>query len=172
MHFQVLMITFALTFSITAKADNSAQKVFDTISQLSGEWEGTYSSGNNHKVSYKLISKGTVLVETWKMSPTRESMTLYTVDGDRLLASHLCPQGNQPRLIFIEKDSDDKFQFLFLDGTNLQDPNGSHQHAFWLRLESPKSFTRSETYISNAKTTLTGVKEGESVIYHRTESAK
>ena len=117
---------------------------------------------------YKLISNGSALVETWTMSPTRESMTLYSIDGDRLLASHYCPQGNQPRLIFLDADSDNRFQFRFIDGTNLQDLDGSHQHAFWLSIESSDSFTRSETYVSNAKSSLKGVEEGEPVRYHRT----
>lgn len=172
MQLLVLMLILTLTMSLSANAKNPAQKIFNKISKLSGEWEGTYSNGNHHNVSYKLISNNTALVEIWTMSPSRKSMTIYTVDGDRLLASHFCPKGNQPRLILTEHDSDNEFQFSFLDGVNLHDPNGSHQHSFWLRIESSKSFTRSETYISNAQTTLGGVKEGERVTYHRTISPK
>lgn len=172
MNYKLLIATLILITSFTAEAANPAKKIFNTISKLAGEWKGTYSNGNQHRVSYQLISNGTVLVETWTMSPTRVSMTIYSVDGDRLIATHYCPQGNQPRLTFMEKTSDNRLQFRFLDGTNLQDPNGSHQHAFWLSIESPESFTRSETYISNVKTTLLNVEEGEPVTYFRTALAK
>ena len=35
-----------------------------------------------------LVANESALVETWTMSPTRQSMTVYTLDGDRLLATH------------------------------------------------------------------------------------
>ena len=101
------------------------------------------------------------------MSPTRQSLTLYALDGDRLLATHYCPQGNQPRLVLTERDTDDSYRFAFLDGTNLQDPNRSHQHALEIAIDSAQSFSRSETYVSNNPTADVPAEVGERVHYRR-----
>src|SRR5690606_28581163 len=89
------------------------------------------------------------LVETWIMSPTRQSMTIYTLDGDRLIVTHYCPQGNAPRLAFTKTDDSGAHHFQFIDGANIQNPDGSHEHALWIRKEIDGTLTRNETYISN-----------------------
>ena len=76
-------------------------------------------------------------------------MTVYTMDGDRIIATHYCPQGNAPRLELSRSGADGTHYFEFLDGANLQKAEGFHEHAFWIRLDSPDSLARSETYIAN-----------------------
>jgi hypothetical protein len=155
-----------------AAADDSAQRTFAALTALVGDWEGTYSgSGSTHQVNYRMTAGGSVLVETWTMSPTRESMTMYSVDGDQLVATHYCPQGNQPRLALVGADADGRLQFRFRDGGNLQNPEGSHQHAMWLSLDLPEHFTRSETYVGNAEMDKPLDGEGEAVVYRRLASA-
>lgn len=162
-----ILITLTLFFCSTSHASDLAQKYFSALSLLVGDWEGSYRSGLHHQVNYQLIANDSALVETWHMSPTRKSMTIYTIDGERLLATHYCPQGNQSRLVLMEKDAENKYQFRFTDGTNLQNPKASHQHAFWLSINSPTSFTRSETYLKNTKKHSAKTNEGEAVVYKR-----
>ena len=150
-----------------ARAESLAQQAFADLASLAGEWEGTYANGRSHRVSFALTAGDSVIVETWTMSPTRQSLTLYALDGDRLLATHYCPQGNQPRLVLTERDTDDSYRFAFLDGTNLQDPNGSHQHALEIAIDSAQSFSRSETYVSNNPMADVPAEVGERVHYRR-----
>ncbi|MCB1636853.1 MAG: hypothetical protein KDI51_19855, partial [Xanthomonadales bacterium] len=124
-----LAATLSLCGSAEVHAETLAQQAFADLASLAGEWEGTYANGRSHRVNFALTAGGSVIIETWTMSPTRQSLTLYALDGERLLATHYCPQGNQPLLVLTERDADDHDHFAFLDGTNLQDPNGSHQHA-------------------------------------------
>ena len=169
----VFLVAFEVTgISHADEPVTSTQATFDRIATLAGEWEGTSASGNHHRVSYELIANGSVIVENWVMSPTRRSMTVYATDGDRILATHYCPQGNQPRMIFEKKDGDGRYCFGFLDGTNLQDSGGSHQHAFWLHFDSPDAYTRSETYVGNARTDAVDVEEGAAVTYRRKSSTR
>ena len=163
----VAIFTAFLLLSLPVAASSPAQKAFNDFSKLVGVWQGDYANGKSHQVSYKLTANNTVLVETWTMSATRESMTLYALDGDRLIATHYCPQGNQPRLSLVGKAKAGKYQFHFLDGTNLQDANGAHQHAFWLQLDSANHFSRSETYIKNSARESTAEDIGETVVYRR-----
>ncbi|WP_026802541.1 hypothetical protein [Arenimonas oryziterrae] len=132
-----------------AIADESATDAFGSLTQLVGRWEGKFADGRVHSVSYRLTAGGTVLVETWTLGKDRESMTLYHLDGDRLLATHYCPQGNQPRLVLIDDGDPETLSFTFVDGTNLQVPGRSHQHDFWIRRTGETTYQRSETYVDN-----------------------
>ena len=67
---------------------------FERLQSLVGAWRGTWSDGRPVGLTYRLSAGGTVLVETWALSPTRESLTLYHMDNGALLATHYCPQGN------------------------------------------------------------------------------
>ena len=55
-------------------------------------------------------------------------MTVYYLDGDRLLLTHYCMAGNQPRMqarAFNPETGEVDFEFL--DATNLA-PGGGHMH--------------------------------------------
>ncbi|MEO5625415.1 MAG: hypothetical protein ABIQ70_05350 [Dokdonella sp.] len=139
-----------LLISLFASAGQpSAQATFDQLKTLEGNWRST--SGKT-TANYQLIANGSSLVETWTMSPTRQSMTVYTMDGDRIIATHYCPQGNAPRLELARTDADGTHFFEFLDGANLRKPGGSHEHAFSVRLDPKGTLVRNETYIANGST--------------------
>ena len=132
----------------TFASDPPSQKAYEQLKSLVGTWKST-NPKNPTSIEVKLIANESALVETWTMSPTRQSMTVYTLDGDRLLATHYCPQGNAPRLAFTNTDDTGAHHFMFLDGTNLQNPKSSHVHALMIRAEPNGTVTRTETYISN-----------------------
>lgn len=141
------LIATAMSFPSLA-AEPSASAVFAALKPLVGEWRST-DPANATRVSYALVANGSTLVESWTMSPTRTSMTVYTMDGERLLATHYCPQGNAPRMQWTGTDASGAHRFLFVDGANLQDREGFHEHAFWIRVDDAGTITRSETYIAN-----------------------
>ena len=128
-------------------AEDPTVLVFKQLSGLVGDWAGKSPTGRENKVNYRLTAGGTVLVETWSLSSGRESMTLYHIDGETLMATHYCPQGNQPRLVLMP-DSE-KFSFAFHDGTNLHVPGKAHQHSFWLKIDDKDHFLRNEIYVEN-----------------------
>ena len=132
--------------SIAIAGQPSTRTVFDRLKTLEGDWRST--SGKT-TVNYRLIANGSSIVETWTMSPTRQSMTVYTMDGNQVIATHYCPQGNAPRLRLSRTGADGTHYFEFLDGANLQKSGASHEHAFWVRLDSADTLVRSETYIEN-----------------------
>jgi hypothetical protein len=126
-------------------------QAFQTLKSFVGDWQGITESGRQFLVSYRLTANDTVLVETWTMSPTRQSMTVYHMDGNALIATHYCPQGNQPRLQYRPDTSNERLHFTFRDATNLPDPNVAHQHEFWIRRHADGTFARNETYIENGE---------------------
>lgn len=160
---KILLLVSSLALTAVSGADPiNARAAFEKLQTLVGEWEGKTEAGRVLKVSYRLTAANTVLIETWTLGPQRESLTLYHMDNESLLATHYCPVGNQPRLRFKEGGSASLFVFEFVSATNLSKPEVAHQHRFEMELLDAKSFARSETYLENGKG------EPERIVYSRT----
>ena len=93
---------------------------FEQIKSLLGEWEGELHDGKGARVTYKLVSSGTALMETMNPSEAEDMITLYYPDGDRLMLTHYCASNNQPRMRTEAGSSDPKqLVFTYVDATNL-----------------------------------------------------
>jgi hypothetical protein len=86
-------------------------------------------------------------------------MTVYHLDGPELMATHFCPQGNQPRLKMMQSTGS-RFDFAFHDATGVL-PGQGVQRAFWIEIGSDGTLTRSETYVQGEKS------ETETISYQR-----
>lgn len=158
----------ALLYTAATGHAESGREVFAKLASLVGTWEGYTKDGRRQTVAFRYSAAGSVLVETWTLGQGRESMTLYTLDGERLLATHYCPQGNQPRLVFSPGGrATARWRFRFLDGTNLHVAGRSHQQAFWLALDGTDAFERGETYVDNDAAITQPEPDGEAVRYRR-----
>jgi hypothetical protein len=144
-----ISLALLLCLPSAALADETAAEAFAALSKLQGQWEGEFANGRRHTVDYRLSAGGTVLVETWTLAPGRESITMYHLDGDRLLATHYCPQGNQPRLQRVDDGDPERLSFAFVDGGNLQVADGWHQDSFWIEIEGEARYRRDEVYAPN-----------------------
>lgn len=69
---------------------------WDALRSLVGEWEGTDATGGPVRVSYRLVSGGTALVETLRSPGEPEMITVYHPDGSGVAMTHYCSAGNQP----------------------------------------------------------------------------
>jgi len=120
----VLTLILAAT-SLWAQSD--AQKVLDRFRSMVGTWEGKSPSGDTSTVTYQLMGGGTaVMAESHMISEDMTSM--FYVDGDRLLMTHFCPSGNQPRMTASISPDLKMVSFDFLDATNLPGPQTGHMH--------------------------------------------
>jgi hypothetical protein len=159
---RVVLLAGFLALTAVAGADQTTPRaVFAQLQTLVGEWEGKTEAGRVLKISYRLTANNTVLIETWTLGPQRESLTLYHMDNESLIATHYCPIGNQPRLRLKEGGSPSLFIFEFVSATNLPKPEAAHQHQFEVEILKPDSVARSETYIEN------GTPGTERVVYSR-----
>ena len=83
-----------LAQSRPASQVNPALEEFKT---LAGEWEGKDSHGSTIHISYEVLPSGVVME---RLLPEGEPgmVTMYSLDGDHIVAFHFCSQGNQPVL--------------------------------------------------------------------------
>src|SRR5690606_26187380 len=60
-------------------SDSPALKAYTQLKGLVGTWKAT-DPKNPTSIDVKLIANESAIVETWTMSPTRQSMTVFTMD--------------------------------------------------------------------------------------------
>jgi hypothetical protein len=131
----VFVLIAAAAFAADTTATSSdAQKSFDKLKNLAGSWEGKVTTvppmdgmGNGAllQVSLRVTSRGNALVHEMKAAgmpedPTQydHPVTMFYLDGDRLILTHYCDAGNRPRMT-ARTSADGKtveFDFLDVDG--------------------------------------------------------
>ena len=73
---------------------NAALEQFKT---LAGEWEGKDNHGKPVHASYEALASG-VVMERLQAEGEPSMVTMYSLDGDHIVAIHFCSTGNQPIL--------------------------------------------------------------------------
>ena len=126
-------------------APTASDAAFARLSALMGVWRRADRPESPLRVRFYLTAGGTVLVEEWTANGAPHSLTLYHRDGANLLATHYCPQGNQPRLALISQSTGPTLAFTFRDATDLESGE-SVQHSLAFDLSDPARLVRSETY--------------------------
>ena len=74
------------------------------------------------------------------------SLTLYHRDGGTLVATHYCPQGNQPRLTLLPMSIAKVLRFRFRDATDLDAAKEAYVRAIAFDMSQKDVVIRSETY--------------------------
>ena len=126
----------------------TANDAFTQLSRMVGVWRPADKPQSPLRIRFYLTAGGSVLVESWEARGQPHSLTLYHRDGPALLATHYCPQGNQPRLALTGRDVSG-LHFAFRDATDLDPATESHQHDLWFDLTNPDRPVRGEIYSDN-----------------------
>ena len=113
-------------------AGSDAHKTFDQLKGLEGNWAGTNSQGQPLQVTFRLTAGGSALMsEIVGHDPDKHGpenmITMFHMDGDRLVMTHYCGAGNQPRMKVVSSDAK-TVSFEFFDGTNIGPGDGHMQH--------------------------------------------
>jgi hypothetical protein len=120
----VVMIVF---FSNFVMAESDAHKSFDLLKGMEGNWAGKNSQGHPIQVTFRETAGGSALMSEIHGDGPENMVTMFHLDGDRLLMTHYCGAGNQPRMKVISSDAK-SVSFEFFDGTNIGPGDGHMQH--------------------------------------------
>jgi hypothetical protein len=132
-----------------------AKAAFARLKELAGEWQGNSSMGKT-RLTYELIAGGTSLVEREKGERMPEMMTVYHLDGDRLILTHYCMAGNQPRMQARSFDArTGELKFEFLDATNLATQDAGHMRNVTLRLIDNDRMTSAWEFYEGGRSKMT-----------------
>lgn len=118
-----------------------AKAAFERLKTLVGRWEAKTEMGKV-TLTYELIANGSALVERDAFENMPAMETVYHLDGNRLLLTHYCMLGNQPRMQARSFDpATGEIRFEFLDITNLASPGAAHMHNVTLRIADADHLT-------------------------------
>src|SRR5262245_26423198 len=96
-----------MLLSTAAFAQTEAQKTFDKLKALSGSWEGKVTADLPEaadmqnavmRVMLRTTSRGNALMHEMTSASPDDPITMFYLDGDKLLLTHYCDAGNRPRM--------------------------------------------------------------------------
>ena len=122
-----------------------AEAAFDALKALDGTWQLAEQPEHGLRIEFSTTARGSVLVEEWTFEGRPHSLTLYHRDGGTLMATHYCPQGNQPRMTLVP-GGDGIARFTFRDVTDFDPASEQHQHSLALAWGNDGQLIRSEIY--------------------------
>jgi hypothetical protein len=131
---------FAAEPSGSTQVDPKA--AFERLKSLageSGEWQGQAGHGDKTfpaTVTYKLVSNGSVVMETIMPGTPHEMISMYHLAAGELVMTHYCGMANQPRMkLDTTASTKDELKFAFVGGTNLDPAKDGHIHAGTLKFD-------------------------------------
>ncbi|MFN2513235.1 MAG: hypothetical protein ABR568_17660 [Pyrinomonadaceae bacterium] len=101
----------------TASAQSDAKKAVEKLKILTGSWQGTVM---NIPINFTIrpASSGTAILHeghTTAEGPPKNEITMFYVNGDRLLATHYCDAGNRSNMEGKLSADGKVLEFSFLD---------------------------------------------------------
>jgi hypothetical protein len=145
-------IGLLLFIATAAGAQSEAHKGLEKLKSLVGAWHGKTSKGEPVEDIFRLTAGGTAVMGEDKMG-AEEMLSLFYVDGDRLLMTHFCPSGNQPRMQATISPDLKTISFDFLDATNLPNPQAGHMHHATYIFSDADHYSQEWTWMQDSKST-------------------
>lgn len=125
---------------LPARPDGAAARAaFDRLKGLAGTWEGPSADASTGAVfmpaarfEYQVTGGGSAVVEWANVGTADEMLSVFFLNGDRLVLQHYCSAANQPRMELIGAGEDSLF-FDFVGGDNLDPSVDGHIHSVRFR---------------------------------------
>src|SRR5438477_13104555 len=90
-------VALVATAAALAADKTKSEEAFERLTSLQGEWKGQID-GVNTTLIYTLTANGSALMEQCRSEKGLEMITIFTIDGDHLIATHYCSPKNQPQM--------------------------------------------------------------------------
>ena len=153
----VTMLALALGWSAAAGAKEmemggaKASPVLEPLAALSGSWEGQSADGKSVKATYQVVSAGSCVMETLEPPEGGTMVTMYHVDGGRLVMDHYCSVNNVPHMRAARSADPKHLDFTFVSAANLAAPGDMHMHGLKFSFDDADHFTQEWTLRAKGK---------------------
>ncbi len=120
-----------------------ADGVMAKLLALEGEWTLLDENGADTGVVgtvFKPTANGSALSEVMMPGGDHEMLNVYHADGDRVLMTHYCAAGNQPRLEIVPV-GEDRLELRFESITNLAREGANHMRQAEFQWRGPDRLT-------------------------------
>ncbi|MEA3188736.1 MAG: hypothetical protein QOD99_2566 [Chthoniobacter sp.] len=118
----ILLATATLSTARAATTGGiDTRTAFARMKSLSGDWTGPKMMGHPMNMNVRVIAGGSAVLATFCAGTPMEMITVYYVSNDKLVQTHYCMLGNQPRMkLNAKKSSADTLVFDFAGGDNIK----------------------------------------------------
>jgi hypothetical protein len=113
-----------MLLTTAAFAESGSEATFAKLKSLEGNWSGKTSEGQPVQISYRLTSGGSALMG--EIQGKEDMVSMFNMDGGRLLMTHYCAVGNQPRMVAVASPDGKTITFNYVDATNLLGAQPGH----------------------------------------------
>lgn len=144
----LILAAIALSAACAA-AQTDAEKAFAAIKNMPGTWEGTSAEGPV-KVTFKVTGGGSSVMS--EILGKEDMISMINMDGpDRLLLTHYCAVGNEPRMQATVSPDGKAITFTYVDATNLATPDSGHMQRMILTLLDENHHTEEWVFADHGK---------------------
>jgi hypothetical protein len=146
------VLALAASALAQTRSPTDAQKAFNTIKAMPGTWEGKTQDGHPVAVTFKVTSGGSAVMSEIMGHGPEDMISMIHMDGpDRLILTHYCGAGNQPRMQASVSPDGKIITFNFLDATNLDSPDAGHMQRMVLTLVDDNHQTEEWIFADHGK---------------------
>jgi hypothetical protein len=136
----LLILSLAIVATTCAHAAVTDAEAFASLKKLQGDWRGPAMMKGMppaHSV-FRVTAGGSAVQETIFPGTKMEMVSLYHMDKGRLVMTHYCMLGNQPRVkLNARASTPGNLVFDFAGGTNLNARRDAHMHSLSITLPAP-----------------------------------
>jgi len=144
----ILAVAAAVVF---ATDKTKSEEAFDRLASLKGEWKGE-AFGVPTMLIYTLTANGSALMEQCRPENGHEMITMFTVDGDHLIATHYCSAKNQPQMATSAiADAQKPLAFSLVRVTGLKSEDDFHNTGLTMVQDDNDHLTQEWSYQSKGK---------------------
>ncbi|MFZ0801249.1 MAG: hypothetical protein WAN70_03715 [Terriglobales bacterium] len=112
---------------------------FAQLKTLEGNWSGKTTDGRPVQTTYRVTSGGSALMG--EILGKEDMISMFHMDGDRLLMTHYCGTGNQPRMVATVSPDSKTVTFNYLDATNLLSSQPGHMERMVVTMIDANHYT-------------------------------
>jgi len=140
-----------IAFVAPAADQTKSEQAFARLASLQGKWQGL-ADGTNTTLIYTLTANGSALMEQCRPENGLEMITMFTVEGDHLLATHYCSTKNQPQMATPAiTDAEKPLAFSLVRITGLKSADDFHNTALTVTREDNEHLTQEWLYEAKGK---------------------
>src|SRR5436309_14206865 len=148
----VSMMALVLAADPLAADKTTSEEAFDRLATLKGEWRGE-QEGVKISLIYRLTANGSALMEEFRPESGPVMITMFTVDGDHLIATHYCSAKNQPQMVTSPiTEAQKPLASSLARITGLKSPEDWHNTGLIVIQEDADHLIQEWTYQSKGKT--------------------
>ncbi len=130
-------------------AGSPAAQALEKIKSLEGSWQTATTEGAAVKITFRKVAGGSAVMEEMSYG---NMVTVYHLDGDKLVMTHYCAGNNQPHMGSKGLSSDGNSIDFDLQGVgNLADPKGMHMSDLVIRFVDADTITERWTHSAGGR---------------------